>query len=79
MKDDAATPLPGGSFEDYLASLPSKRRVAVRHERAAFHKTGLSIRHLPLGDCFWEAGPHRHYKKRLPFTRRAASGAARWS
>ncbi|WP_411149471.1 GNAT family N-acetyltransferase [Streptomyces sp. A30] len=56
MEDDAAIPLPGGSFEDYLASLPSKRRVAVRHERAAFRDAGLSIRHLLLGDCFREAG-----------------------
>ncbi len=56
MEDDATIPLPGDGFEDYLGSLSSKRRVAVRHERAAFHAAGLSIRHLPLGDCHREAG-----------------------
>ncbi len=32
-----------GSFDDYLGQLKSKRRYAVRHERAALHEQGVSI------------------------------------
>ncbi|QOV33834.1 N-acetyltransferase [Streptomyces ferrugineus] len=56
MEDDATIPLPGAGFDDYLASLPSKRRVAIRHERAAFAAAGLDIRHQPLIDCYEDAG-----------------------
>ncbi|MFC8518891.1 peptidogalycan biosysnthesis protein [Streptomyces sp. NPDC057257] len=56
LEDDATIPLPGNGFEDYLASLPSKRRVAIRHERAAFQASGLTVRHEPLSTCYREAG-----------------------
>jgi predicted N-acyltransferase len=35
-----------GSFEDYLAQLRSKRRYAIRHERAAVRDQGVEIRVL---------------------------------
>ncbi|MGI5484532.1 peptidogalycan biosysnthesis protein [Streptomyces lavendofoliae] len=56
LDDDATIPLPGTGFDDYLASLPSKRRVAVRHERAAFDAAGLDVRRLALADCHRDAG-----------------------
>ncbi|KMS68859.1 hypothetical protein ACM01_37390 [Streptomyces viridochromogenes] len=56
MEDDATIPLPGAGFDDYLASLPSKRRVAIRHERAAFEAAGLDLRHQRLGDVYEDAG-----------------------
>ncbi|MDN3293349.1 peptidogalycan biosysnthesis protein [Streptomyces ficellus] len=56
LDDDATIPLPGTGFDDYLASLPSKRRVAIRHERAAFHAAGLDVRHQALADCYQDAG-----------------------
>lgn len=56
MEDDATIPLPGTGFDDYLASLPSKRRVAIRHERAAFEAAGLDVRHQRLADCYEDAG-----------------------
>lgn len=56
VEDDATIPLPGAGFDDYLASLPSKRRVAIRHERAAFGAAGLDVRHERLADCYEDAG-----------------------
>lgn len=56
MEDDATIPLPGAGFDDYLAALPSKRRVAIRHERAAFNAAGLDVRRLSLMDCYEDAG-----------------------
>ncbi|WP_223837991.1 GNAT family N-acetyltransferase [Streptomyces venezuelae] len=56
LEADATIPLPGTGFDDYLDSLPSKRRVVVRRERAAFQAAGLRIRHLPLGECHRDAG-----------------------
>ncbi|WP_406207895.1 GNAT family N-acetyltransferase [Streptomyces sp. NBC_01017] len=56
MEDDATIPLPGAGFDDYLAALPSKRRVAIRHERAAFEAAELDVRHLYLMDCYEDAG-----------------------
>lgn len=56
MEDDATIPLPGAGFDDYLASLPSKRRVAIRRERSAFAAAGLDVRHQLLADCHEDAG-----------------------
>ncbi|MDF3143536.1 MULTISPECIES: peptidogalycan biosysnthesis protein [unclassified Streptomyces] len=56
LEDDATIPLPGDGFDDYLASLPSKRRVAIRHERAAFEAAGLDVRRQRLADCYEDAG-----------------------
>jgi predicted N-acyltransferase len=56
MEDDATILLPGSGFDDYLAALPSKRRVAIRHERAAFEAAGLDVRRLYLMDCYKDAG-----------------------
>ena len=35
-----------GSFDDYLSQLKSKRRYAVRHERAALREQGVEVRAL---------------------------------
>jgi predicted N-acyltransferase len=35
-----------GNFEDYLSNLKSKRRYAVRHERAALREQGVEVRAL---------------------------------
>ncbi|MFD6971599.1 peptidogalycan biosysnthesis protein [Streptomyces sp. NPDC059949] len=56
VEEDALIPLPGAGFDDYLASLPKKRRLAVRRERLEFHAAGLRVRQLPLGDCFRDSG-----------------------
>ncbi|MFG2750770.1 peptidogalycan biosysnthesis protein [Streptomyces xanthophaeus] len=56
VEEDALIPLPGTGFDDYLASLPRKRQLAVRRERLEFRSAGLRVRQLPLGDCFGEAG-----------------------
>lgn len=56
LEDDATIPLPGCGFADYLASLPSRRRVAIRHERAAFEAAGLVVRRQSLLDCHRDAG-----------------------
>ncbi|MFE5916508.1 peptidogalycan biosysnthesis protein [Streptomyces sp. NPDC056468] len=56
MEDDATIPLPGAGFDDYLAALPSKRRVAIRHERATFEAAGLDVRRVDLMDCYEDAG-----------------------
>ncbi|MEE1831708.1 GNAT family N-acetyltransferase [Streptomyces sp. SP17KL33] len=41
---EAVLILTGGNFEDYLGSLPSHRRVSIRHERAALRAMGLTLR-----------------------------------
>ncbi|MYV98518.1 GNAT family N-acetyltransferase [Streptomyces sp. SID3343] len=56
VEEDAVIPLPGTGFDDYLASLPRKRRIAVRRECLDFRSAGLRVRHLPLGDCFRDVG-----------------------
>ncbi|MEU3827551.1 GNAT family N-acetyltransferase [Streptomyces sp. NPDC029080] len=56
LADDARIPLPGGTFDDYLAALPSKRRVAVRRERRAFAEAGYEVRTLRLSECADTAG-----------------------
>ncbi|MFF3619240.1 GNAT family N-acetyltransferase [Streptomyces sp. NPDC002467] len=56
LEDDALIPLSGTSFDDYLASLPSRRRVGVRRERRAFAEAALDVRRHALADCFEEAG-----------------------
>ncbi|MGW1608357.1 GNAT family N-acetyltransferase [Streptomyces sp. NPDC002285] len=56
MEDDATIPLPGAGFDDYLAALPSKRRVSIRHERSAFEAAGLDVRRVDLMDCYEDAG-----------------------
>lgn len=43
------------SFDDYLAQLKSKRRYAVRHERAALAGQGIEVRAL-VGDEIPDAG-----------------------
>lgn len=56
LEDDALIPLPGAGIDDYIASLPSQRRVGIRRERRAFAAAGLDVRHQALADCFEEAG-----------------------
>lgn len=56
LADDALIPLPGAGIDDYIASLPSQRRVGVRRERRAFAEAGLDVRHQVLADCFEAAG-----------------------
>ncbi|MFJ6718186.1 peptidogalycan biosysnthesis protein [Streptomyces sp. NPDC091259] len=56
LEDDALIPLPGSGIEDYIASLPSQRRVGIRRERRAFAAAGLDVRHQALADCSEEAG-----------------------
>ncbi|MEV8562374.1 GNAT family N-acetyltransferase [Streptomyces sp. NPDC051917] len=51
LGQDARIPLPGSRFEDHLAGLPSKRRVAVRRERRAFTEAGYELRALRLSEC----------------------------
>ncbi|MFI5527196.1 GNAT family N-acetyltransferase [Kitasatospora sp. NPDC051853] len=40
---EAVLALAGGGFEDYLSTLPSHRRVSIRHERAALRELGLTL------------------------------------
>ncbi|MFF1556566.1 GNAT family N-acetyltransferase [Streptomyces sp. NPDC058279] len=56
LEDDALIPLPGAGIDDYIASLPSRRRVGIRRERRAFAAVGLDVRHRLLEDCFEDAG-----------------------
>ncbi|MET8806320.1 GNAT family N-acetyltransferase [Streptomyces sp. NPDC004546] len=56
LGQDARIPLPGSRFEDHLAGLPSKRRVAVRRERRAFTEAGYELRALRLSECADSAG-----------------------
>lgn len=56
LEDDALIPLPGAGVDDYIASLPSQRRVGIRRERRAFAAAGLEVRHQALADCCEDAG-----------------------
>lgn len=56
LAQDATIPLPGRAFDDYLAGLGSKRRVAVRRERRAFTEAGYEVRALRLSQCAEAAG-----------------------
>ncbi|GHH43725.1 GNAT family N-acetyltransferase [Streptomyces candidus] len=56
LEDDALIPLPGTGIDDYIASLPSQRRVGIRRERRAFAAAGLDVRHQVLADCFHDTG-----------------------
>ncbi|MFM9368554.1 GNAT family N-acetyltransferase [Streptomyces sp. Da 82-17] len=56
LADDATIPLPGGGFDDYLASLPGKRRVSIRRERRTLAESPFAVRELSLDDCCAEAG-----------------------
>ncbi|MEV7612181.1 peptidogalycan biosysnthesis protein [Streptomyces sp. NPDC089799] len=56
LEDDAVIPLPGAGIEDWIASLPSQRRVGIRRERRTFAAAGLDVRHQVLADCFRDAG-----------------------
>ncbi|MGW0671400.1 GNAT family N-acetyltransferase [Streptomyces sp. NPDC002746] len=56
LNQDATIPLPGRTFDDYLAGLPSKRRVSVRRERRAFAEAGYELRTLRLSECADDAG-----------------------
>lgn len=53
---DASIALPGHCFEDYLATLPSKRRVTIRREVRAFEESGQHIRTHRLSECWEQAG-----------------------
>ncbi|MFF4325577.1 GNAT family N-acetyltransferase [Streptomyces sp. NPDC001591] len=53
---DARIPLPGHTFDDYLAGLPSRRRVTIRRERRAFAEAGYELRTLRLSECADAAG-----------------------
>ncbi|MEU8537680.1 MULTISPECIES: peptidogalycan biosysnthesis protein [Streptomyces] len=54
LEDDALIPLPGTCFDDYVASLPARRRTGVRRERAGFAAAALRVRHHVLADCVGE-------------------------
>ncbi|MEU9591733.1 GNAT family N-acetyltransferase [Streptomyces sp. NPDC048193] len=56
LEDDAVIPLPGAGVDDYIASLPSRRRAGIRRERRAFAAAGLDVRHEALTDCLEDAG-----------------------
>ncbi|MBW5481338.1 GNAT family N-acetyltransferase [Streptomyces bambusae] len=56
LNQDARIPLPGSTFDDYLAGLPSKRRVTIRRERRAFAEAGYELRTLRLSECADAAG-----------------------
>ncbi|WP_217250681.1 GNAT family N-acetyltransferase [Streptomyces sp. AC602_WCS936] len=56
LEDDALIPLPGTGVDDYIASLPSRRRAGIRRERRAFAAAGLDVRHQALADCLYDAG-----------------------
>ncbi|GGV09907.1 hypothetical protein GCM10010260_55520 [Streptomyces filipinensis] len=56
LGQDARIPLSGSTFDDYLAGLPSKRRVAIRRERRAFAEAGYDLRTLRLSECADSAG-----------------------
>ncbi|MFJ4776604.1 GNAT family N-acetyltransferase [Streptomyces sp. NPDC088762] len=56
LEDDALIPLPGAGMDDYIASLPSRRRVGIRRERRAFTAAALDVRRQTLEDCFGAAG-----------------------
>jgi predicted N-acyltransferase len=56
LTQDARLPLPGSTFDDYLAGLPSKRRVSIRRERRAFAEAGYELRTLRLSECADIAG-----------------------
>lgn len=55
LEDDAVIPLPGTDFDDYVASLPARRRTQVRRERREF-AAALPVRRHLLADCHEEAG-----------------------
>ncbi|MEU9038317.1 GNAT family N-acetyltransferase [Streptomyces sp. NPDC048352] len=56
LNQDARIPLPGSTFDDYVAGLPHKRRSAVRRERRAFTEAGYELRTLRLSECAGDAG-----------------------
>ncbi|MEV0603083.1 GNAT family N-acetyltransferase [Streptomyces sp. NPDC050315] len=56
LGQDARIPLPGSTFDDYLAARPSKRRVTIRRERRAFAEAGYELRTLRLSECADAAG-----------------------
>ncbi|MFC9058003.1 GNAT family N-acetyltransferase [Streptomyces sp. NPDC057074] len=56
LEDDALIPLPGTGIDDYITSLPARRRAGIRRERADFAAADIRVRHQPLADCFEEAG-----------------------
>ncbi|MFF4099020.1 GNAT family N-acetyltransferase [Streptomyces sp. NPDC001903] len=56
LEDDALIPLPGTGIDDYVSSLPSRRRVGVRRERREFAAAAPDVRRQALADCFEEAG-----------------------
>ncbi|MFI6347181.1 GNAT family N-acetyltransferase [Streptomyces sp. NPDC050560] len=43
-------PLPGGTFDDYLAGLTSKRRRNVRREARAFAASGMTVRRAGIDE-----------------------------
>jgi hypothetical protein len=53
---DCTVALPGRGFDDYLATLPSARRVNIRRDLRAFSESGLRLRTMRLSECWAEAG-----------------------
>ena len=51
LNEDARIPLPGSTFDDYLAGLPSRRSGSIRRERRAFAEAGYELRTLRLSQC----------------------------
>lgn len=47
---------PGSGWKGYLGTLPSRRRVTIRRERAKFAAAGLRVVERPLADCLPEVG-----------------------
>ncbi|MFG2622796.1 GNAT family N-acetyltransferase [Streptomyces sp. NPDC048507] len=55
LEDDALIPLPGTGIDDYVSSLPARRRVGVRRERREFAAAAVEVRRQVLADCYEDA------------------------
>lgn len=51
LEADAWLELPGGGWDAWLGSLPSKRRVNVRREVRAFSEAGFTVVRMALEEC----------------------------
>lgn len=56
LETDASLHLPSGGWDDWLGTLTSKRRVAVRHEVRLFEAAGYEVEHAPLSERYEELG-----------------------
>lgn len=54
---EAAIPLPGSTMDDYLDSLPRKRRATVRTDRRRFREAGLTTRSRSLHEAWRDLAP----------------------